>query len=76
VGAAEALGGSTHDRLKNTFGIFIEFAVPEAKNDPALLPKEFVSTSVVRRFCVLAAVKLHDQFCLTTREVCSERSNR
>jgi len=56
VGAAEALGGSSHDRLKNALGVSIKLIVPDSENRPALLLQEAVALVIPLRASMLAAV--------------------
>jgi hypothetical protein len=49
VGAAEALGGSVHDRLIDPVWIVIERIVPDAHYRPAFLLKEAVDDSACWR---------------------------
>ena len=69
MGAAEALGGSTHNRLKPTLGVLIELMVPDAQNRPTFLLEEGVAPRVSRTFRVLAAIELDDQPRLPARKV-------
>ena len=61
MGAAEALGGSIRDRLKNAFGIAVEFVVPDPNDDPTFLSKELVAPPVPLGLGMLTATQLNDQ---------------
>ena len=69
MGAAEALGGSIHDRLKYPIRVLVQLAVPDAKNRPTLLFEEAVALLIMLRSSMLAAIHLDDQLCLSAGEV-------
>ena len=46
MGAAEALGGSIHNRLEYTCRVFVELVVPNTKYGPTLLRQDCVSMAV------------------------------
>jgi hypothetical protein len=72
VGAAEALGGFQHDRLRHAFGIIVHLAVPEADDRPAF-GFECASAALVRgAIDMLTAVDLNDQASLPTSQVCDK----
>jgi len=75
VGAAEALGGSTHDRLKNTLGVLIDLIVPDPKNRPPFLLEKEVAPLISLRFSMLATVEFHDQPGLSAREIGKVRAD-
>ena len=75
VGAAEALGGSTHDRLKHALGVLIELIVPDAEDCPALRFKKAVALLISLRFIVLAAVEFDHQPGLPAREIGKVRAD-
>ena len=76
MGAAEALGGSIHDRLKHTLGILIEIVVPDTQDRPALFLEEAVTPLISLRFRMLAAVKFDDQPRLPARKIGEVRTDR
>jgi hypothetical protein len=76
VGAAEALGGSIHDGLKDTLRIVIELIVPEPQDVPAMLPQENVAPLIALRVGVLTAVQFDDQLCLSASEIGIIRADR
>ena len=69
MGAAEALGGSIHDRLKDALGVLVQFVVPDAKDRPAFLGEEGVAALVMPGFGMLTAVQLDDELRLPAGEV-------
>ena len=46
MGAAEALGGSISNELEDAVRIFVEFVVPDAKDDPAFISEIAVSDAI------------------------------
>jgi len=62
VGAAEALGGSSHDRLKDALGVFIELIVPDVEDGPTFVFEEAIAADIVRTFCMLPAVSSTTSF--------------
>jgi len=68
-GAAEALGGSIHNRLKYTLGVFVQLVVPDTDDRPTFPAQELVTPPIMIRFGMLAAVELDDQLRLAAREV-------
>ena len=69
MGAAEALGGSTHDRLKNTLDVLVELIIPDAEDCPSLLLKEAVAGLISHRPGMLAAVEFDNQSGLPAGEI-------
>lgn len=68
MGAAEALGGLVEDELCGSGGIAKNVAVPETNDAPALSFEVSSSLCVICRLTMmLAAIDLHDQFCLSVR---------
>jgi hypothetical protein len=61
VGAAKAFGGLQQDCLGNAFGIFINFAVPEADDCPAFRLDEAGTGDILGGIDMLAPVDFHDQ---------------
>ena len=47
VGAAEALGGSIHDRLKYPLGVIVQLVVPNADDGPAFRPEKSVTSPIM-----------------------------
>ncbi len=76
MGAAEALGGSIHNRLEDTIGIVDQFIVPDAHDTPTFLLKEAVTALIARGLRVLASVQFNDQSCLSAGEVGGIRTDR
>ena len=76
MGAAEALGGSIHDRLEYTLRVAIQLVVPDTQDCPAFAPEEFVATPVGLGLGMLAAVQLDDQLGLPACEIGIIRSDR
>jgi hypothetical protein len=66
VGAAEALGGSVHDDLKHTVGIFVQLPVPNPDYRPSFSAQELIPAEISRRIGMLAAIELDYQLSLTS----------
>ena len=75
MGAAEALGSSTHDSLKHTLGVLVEFIVPDAKNGPAFFFQESIARLISLRFRMLAAVEFDNQLGLPARKIGKVRAD-
>jgi hypothetical protein len=70
VGAAEALGGSLHDRFQHAFGVLIQFVVPDPEDGPSFLREERITLPIVIGVGVLAAIEFDDELRLPAGEVC------
>ena len=61
MGAAEALGGSIHDRLNYARRVFIELVVPNTKNSATLMRQDCVPTAVSFGNRMVTPVEFDDQ---------------
>ena len=69
MGAAEALGGSLHDRVEYTFRIRIQLRIPHPQNRPPLARQKSIAPSIALAVRMLAAVELHHESGLPAGEI-------
>jgi hypothetical protein len=69
VGAAKALGGSSHDCFEDSVRIVVEVIIPDTKNGPALLSKELVAPPILVGSCMLPAVQFDYELGPPTGEI-------
>ncbi len=69
MGAAEAVGGSTHDGLKDTLRIGFQLIVPDPDDRPTLRSKKLIAPLIALRLEMLTAVQFNDQLRLPACEV-------